>query len=141
MSKISLFLSLLTRSLLDVILPFNLGRIIEETKNTKTIDERLARLGAIKHDLESAIEAVETLQEDASKRKAEVQYLQQTLLKLNEDKVTAEALLKIPEESFSRILARAAARSRVIGLIQGIIIGLCTGILSSLFVWWLTTRN
>jgi len=111
---------------------------VDELLNSKNIDERIARLGEIKRDLQGAIEAVEGLQTEALERKGEVEHLQQTVRKLEEDKSTAETLLKMPEESFARLISRASAKSRVRGIIEGLIIGFITGALSSLLVWYLT---
>lgn len=109
-----------------------------EWENSKTIDERIARLGEIKGDLEGAIKAVDELQKEALERKTEVEILQESVKNLEKDKDTAESLLKIPEDSFSRILSRATSKSRIRGIIEGAIIGFVTGTLSSFLVWYLT---
>lgn len=109
-----------------------------ELEDSKTIDERIARLGEIKDDLTGAIKAVDELQKEALTRKSEVELLQESVQKLQKDKDAVESLLKIPEDSFSRILTRATSKSRVRGIIEGSIIGFITGALSSLLVWYVT---
>lgn len=109
-----------------------------EFEESKTIDERIARLGEIKGDLEGAIKAVDELEKEALERKTEVELLQESVQKLEKDKDAVESLLKIPEDSFSRILSRATSKSRMKGIIEGIIIGFVTGTLSSFLVWYLT---
>ncbi len=109
-----------------------------ELEDKKTIDERISRLGEIKEDLEGAIKAVDDLQSEALKRKSELSNLQESVQKLEEDKDTVESLLKIPEESFSRILNKATSKGRIRGIIEGSIIGFVTGTLSSFIVWYFT---
>jgi hypothetical protein len=114
---------------------------IDELLNSKNIDERITRLGEIKRDLQGAIEAVDGLQAEALERKSEVEHLQHTVQQLEEDKNTAETLLKMPEESFARLLVRAGSRGRIRGIVEGLVIGLLTGALSSFLVWYLTTPH
>ncbi len=109
-----------------------------ELENKKTIDERISRLGEIKEDLEGAIKAVNDLKNEALKRKSELNNLQESVKKLEEDKDSVESLLKIPEESFSRIIGKATSKGRIRGIIEGSIIGFVTGTLSSFLVWYLT---
>lgn len=111
---------------------------IDEILNSRTADERIAKLDDIKRDLQGAIDAVEGLQTEARTRKAEADDLQQTVEKLNEDKDTAQTLLKLPEESFARLVSRASSKGRIRGVIEGVIIGFITGALSSFLVWYLT---
>jgi DNA repair ATPase RecN len=113
----------------------------DEIFNSKNIDQRISRLGEIKRDLQGAIEAVESLHTEALERKDEVDHLQQTVQKLEQDKSTVETALKLPEESFARLIARASAKSRIRGIIEGIIIGFFTGALSSLLIWYLTKSH
>lgn len=109
-----------------------------EFEESKTIDERISRLAEIKGDLEGAIKAVDELQQEALEKKTEVEKLQESVQKLEKDKDAVESLLKIPEDSFSRILDRATSKSRKRGIIEGIIIGFVTGTLSSFLVWYIT---
>jgi peptidoglycan hydrolase CwlO-like protein len=124
---------------LRINLPFITYEVtLDDLFSSKNIDERLARLGEVKKDLQGAIEAIDNLQSEALERKSEVGQLQQTIEKLQEDKTTAEALLQFPEESFARVLSRATAKSRTRGIIEGLTIGFVTGALSSLLIWYLT---
>ena len=53
----------------------------------------------IKNELESAIEAVDSLQGEAQQNKEEVGKLQERIRELEEDKSTAEGLLQLPQDS------------------------------------------
>jgi hypothetical protein len=107
-------------------------------KPSPTVDERIAKLAAIQEDLHAAIEAVKQLQDSAVNSKAEAEALQQAISQLQQDKKAAEELIKVPEESFARLLQRSSAKARGRGLLEGLAIGLTTGFLSSLLVWYLT---
>jgi hypothetical protein len=111
---------------------------LDDLLDSKDVDVRIKRLSDIKGDLEDTIGAVEQLQAEALKHKADADALKVTVERLEQDKSTAEAMLKLPEESFSRVLTKANSKGRIRGLVEGIIIGLITGILSSLFVWQIT---
>jgi hypothetical protein len=104
----------------------------------KTVDERIARLDQIRADLGGAIDAVTELQKEAQDNKKEAENLRQAVERLEQDKVTAETLLKVPEDSFARMLGRANSKARLRGLFEGSAIGFTTGALSSLLVWYLT---
>lgn len=124
---------------LSVSLPFlryeiDLAQAIDPT----TVDERIARLDQIRNDLNAAVEAVAELQREAQDNKKEAEELRGAVEQLAQDKVTAETLLQVPEESFSRMLARANSKARTRGLIEGSLIGFTTGALSSLLVWYVT---
>jgi hypothetical protein len=114
---------------------------LAELGSSETVDERIARLGKIKADLEAAIGAVEELQGDANASKFQVDQLRQDVAALQQDKATAERLLNLPEESFARLLDRATRRGQVKGIIVGVIIGLATGCVSSYAVWYFTKDN
>ena len=140
MADIQSFISALKRSTkVSVSLPFLRYEIdLAQAIDPKTVDERIARLDQISNDLNAAVEAVAELQREAQNNKKEAEELREAVEQLEQDKVTAETLLQVPEESFSRILARANAKARTRGLIEGSIIGFTTGALSSLLVWYLT---
>ena len=104
----------------------------------RTVDERIARLDQIRADLSGAIDAVTELQREAQDNKKEANQLREAVDRLEQDKVTAETLLKVPEDSFARILGRANSRARLRGVIEGTVIGFTTGALSSWLVWYLT---
>lgn len=122
-----------------VALPFFSYEVtLDDLIDSKNVDDRINRLSQIKGDLEDTIGAVEQLQAEALQHKAEADSLKETVEKLQQDKSTAEAMLKLPEESFSRVLTRANSKGRIRGLVEGLIIGLITGVLSSLLVWHIT---
>lgn len=111
---------------------------LEDVTSSKLVDERIAKLDKIKFELESAVLAVDTLKQDAVKTQAEAKSLQELVGGLRRDKESFEQMLKVPEDSLARILSKAAKKGRIRGIVEGLIIGLSTGVLSSLFVWWLT---
>jgi hypothetical protein len=113
---------------------------LNEVINSKDIDTRIARLSDIKNELESAIEAVESLQNDAQQNKEKVTTLQERIYELEEDKNTAENLLQLPQDSVIRLIDRATSKGKNRGRIEGLIIGLLTGVVSSLTVWVLTEK-
>jgi hypothetical protein len=100
----------------------------------QNIDTRISRLGDIKKELESAIDAVTSLQIEAQENKGEVENLRVRIRELEEDKSTAETVLKVPQESFARLVERANSKGRMRGWIEGLIIGLISGVISSLAV-------
>ena len=124
---------------LSVSLPFLRYEMdLAQALDPKTVDERIARLDQIRSDLSGAIDAVTELQREAQDNKKEAESLRESVKQLEQDKVTAETLLKLPEESFARMLARANSRARIRGMLEGTAIGFVTGALSSLLVWYLT---
>lgn len=136
---IQLINSLKKTSHISVSLPFlryeiDLGQALDQ----RTVDERIARLDQIRTDLSGAIDAVTELQREAQDNKKEAQQLREAVERLEQDKVTAETLLKVPEDSFARMLARVNSKARMRGLLEGALIGLTTGVASSWIVWYLT---
>jgi hypothetical protein len=121
------------------LIPFVYEVGLDDLTNSRTVDERIARLAGIKEELEGAIEAVGLLQKDAEIQKTQVNELQETISNLSQDKQTAEALLAVPHESVMRLIGEASTRARYRGWIEGSVIGLVTGFLSGLVVWWLTS--
>ncbi len=107
--------------------------------DSKTVDERITRLAEVRRDLEAAVDAVTSLQQEAHTRKTEVEKLQDTVTQLQEDKQSAEKLLALPQESVARVIGKASSKGRVRGLIEGIVIGLVTGIISSAIVRYFTS--
>ena len=117
-------------SKVSVSLPFLRYELdLTQALDPATVDERIARLDQIKADLTAAAEAVAELQREAQDNKKEAQSLRESVKQLEQDKVTAETLLQVPEESFSRMLARANAKARTRGIIEGASVGLLTGVL------------
>jgi hypothetical protein len=124
---------------LRISLPFFSYEIaLDDLATSETVNARIARFGDIKRDLEAAISAVQDLQYEANDRKLEADDLQALVAKLQEDKNAAESLLKIPEESFMRLVGGATSKGRIRGLMEGAFVGFITGVLSSLLVWHLT---
>ncbi|NEQ37920.1 MAG: hypothetical protein F6K40_17290 [Okeania sp. SIO3I5] len=107
---------------------------LNEVFDPQSIDTRISRLSDIKKELESAIFAVESLQNDAQKNKEEISRLQERIRELEEDKSTAETVLKVPQESFARLIENATSKGRVRGWVEG----LTLGFISSLAVWFFT---
>lgn len=140
MADIQSIVSVLKRSSkLSVSLPFLRYEMdLAQALDPKTVDERIARLDQIRSDLNGAIDAVTELQREAQDNKKEAESLRQSVKQLEQDKVTAETLLSVPEESFARMLARANSRARIRGLLEGAVIGFVTGALSSWLIWYLT---
>jgi hypothetical protein len=124
---------------LRISLPFVSYEVtLDDIVDSKSVDDRIAQLGRVREDLQAAVTAVEELQLKAIQNKRQHDELMVTVEKLKEEKTTTEALLRVPEDSFARVLARASSRGRWRGIIEGGILGLLTGSLSSLLVWYLT---
>lgn len=142
MNKILKNLSLkktLSKTKFRIGLPFFSYEVsIDDLFNSQDVDKRIEKLSGIKNDLQDAIKAVETLESEALEKKDEINLLQQSVQKLEEDKNTAEALLKLPEDSFARLIYKSSSKGRIRGIIEGIIIGFSTGCLSSWLIWYLT---
>ncbi|MES2608727.1 MAG: hypothetical protein V4679_00730 [Pseudomonadota bacterium] len=79
------------------------------------------------------------MQQSATTAKKEANDLESEVDRLRQDRAVAEELVKVPEEAFARLLARASAKGRGRGLFEGIVVGLLTGVVSSLIVWYFTT--
>lgn len=122
----------------QVLRMYGLDGLVRILRPEPSIDERLLKLAKIQEDLGDALEAVSELQKSAMVSKKEANNLEQEVHRLREDKATAEELVKIPEEAFSRMLSRASAKGRGRGLVEGILVGLSTGAASSLLVWYFT---
>jgi hypothetical protein len=126
-------------SRIRVSLPFFSYEIqAEDLISDANLDTRIARLGEVKRDLQESIVAIEELQAEATTRKAELDTLSTAVKQLQEDRVTAETLLNVPQESFSRVLIRAVSKGRLRGIAEGSIVGFLSGVASSLLVWYLT---
>ncbi|MGD8451500.1 MAG: hypothetical protein PVJ57_06750 [Phycisphaerae bacterium] len=137
MSKLS---ELLGKGRVRVSLPLFTYEIpLDQFTDSKSVDERIARLAAVRRDLEAAADAVTSLQREANVRKTEVEELRGTLVRLHEDKESAEKLLAVSTESIARILKSASSKGRIRGLAEGVVIGLATGVASSAIVWYFTS--
>lgn len=91
-----------------------------EEISVEEVSRRIAKLARIRSDLESAVVAVTALQVDADEKQKHRELLRQSIAELSTDKTVAEALLRVPEESFSRLLARASQRGRLRGVVEGL---------------------
>lgn len=111
---------------------------LNDLVDSSNVDERIARLGEIKVDLEAAVIAVDSLKTEAEARKMEANKLRETVEQLSEERTTAEALLRLPEASFARLLTKANSKGHWRGIIEGIVVGFVTGVISSLVVWYFT---
>jgi hypothetical protein len=140
MSQLQSVISAITKnSKVSVSLPFLKYELdLTQALDPATVDERIARLDQIRSDLTDAAEAVAELQREARDNKQEAEALRESVKQLEQDKVTAETLLQVPEESFSRMLARANSRARIRGILEGTFIGFLTGSVSSFLVWYVT---
>lgn len=140
MSPIQNVLSAIKKnSKVSVSLPFLRYELdLTQALDPVTVDERIARLDKIRAELEAAAQAVGELRREAQDNKQEAESLRESVKKLEQDKVTAETLLQVPEESFARMLARANSKARIRGIVEGLTIGLVTGAISSFGVWYLT---
>ena len=137
MSKLSKSLG---KARLRLSLPFLSYEVpLDGLLNSTSVDERITRLAEVRRDLEAAVDAVTSLQQEAHTRKAEVEKLQGTVSQLREDKQSAQKLLAIPQESVARLIESASSKGRLRGLIEGLVIGLVTGIISSVIVWYFTS--
>lgn len=112
---------------------------LDQALYPRTVDERIERLDQIRTDLIAAIDAVTELQSEALENKREAEELRDTVKQLEQDKVSAETLLTIPEDSFSRIITKANSKARFRGIAEGALIGLLTGVASSWLVWYFTS--
>lgn len=104
-----------------------------------TIDARLKKLDSIKADIEAAAEAVAEIQRDARLSKERTESLQKEIIALKADKEAAEVILQAPRASVVEFLGTAISNDRRKGRLEGVLIGLLTGALSSWVIWLLTT--
>lgn len=111
---------------------------LDELFSPSSADDRIKKLDDIKYDLAMAIEAIDGLKQDAVDKRNELEKLNKSLESTREDKETTESVLKLNEESFARILTRASSKGRKRGVIEGVLIGLATGVISSLLVYYFT---
>ena len=136
---INKFTKHLKKTRLRLSLPFlSYELALDDILNSKDVDERIKRLSTIKNDLADTVIAVEQLQADALKSKHEADNLKKVVKHLEQDKSTAEEILKVPEESFARLVSKASSKGRFKGIIEGAFIGFVTGVLSSGLVWYIT---
>jgi replicative DNA helicase len=111
---------------------------VDEKINAEVVAKRVAKLTSIRRDLEAAVVAISALEVDAQEKQAERERLKQLLSQLQADTKSAEAILALPEDTFTRLFHRASSKGRLRGIAEGAIIGFVTGALSSLLVWYVT---
>jgi chromosome segregation ATPase len=129
----------LRKTRIRVSLPFFAYEVkLDDVLNPANAESRIAKLDAIKQDLEAAVVAVGELRTEAEARKAEADTLRSTVAQLENERKTAEEMLKLPEEALTGLLSRAGSRGRTRGIIEGLLIGLLTGGISSYAVWYFT---
>ncbi len=129
----------LRKTRLRISLPFFAYEVtLDDFLNSGNVETRIARLDSIKQDLEAAVGAVADLRVEAEARKVEADALKSTVTQLQNERRTAEEMLKLPEEALSGLLSRAGSRGRARGIIEGLLIGLLTGSISSYAVWYFT---
>ena len=101
--------------------------------NHESVDERISKLEKVRSDLMDAVNAVESLQEEAASNKKELEKVSEQLEKLKEDKKTTENLLELPQQSFARVIDKASRAAQW----KGILVGFIFGILASLIATWI----
>lgn len=99
------------------------------------IEDKIIKLGKIKEDLEQVIDVVDEMESEAKRKKTEIDQLTNQLLKVEEQKKTAEQILKLPKEAFVSLIEDANKKGRNRGIIIGIIISIVAG----LIVYFITT--
>lgn len=125
---------LLRNSKIRISLPFISYEITpEELLSRESVDARIAKLEKVRGDLLDAVDAVKSLEAEAHKSKDELTHLNEQLSTLKKDKETTEELLKLPQDSFARVLDRASRGAQW----KGLIIGFLLGILASLIATWI----
>ena len=116
------------------------GEITEESiiDFAEDVDARIKKLSQVRDDLQAAVIAVDSLRVEATQRHDEVHKLRDAVAQLKQDHQTTQTLLEVPKESFARVLSEVSARDKLRGRIEGVVLGLITGGVSSYAVWYLT---
>ncbi|MCK4642529.1 hypothetical protein KAU32_02710 [bacterium] len=112
----------------------------QESLTAVKVDERIANLSKVHHDLLEAAQATEQLHQEAIATKEDLSTLRDRVERLNKDKKTSETVLSLDQESLARLLADANKLLKGRSVLVGILIGLITGFLSSWAVWYLTSQ-
>ena len=129
--------------------PYKVRLLFDPTINNINITVYSASLGddaviavrqleRVRDELRSALTSVESLRIDAVERSREADALRQQVAALGDDRKAAEAVLRLPEEAVTRLVARANRCGAWRGRLEGAAIGFLTGVVSSYLVWWLT---
>jgi septal ring factor EnvC (AmiA/AmiB activator) len=119
-------------------LAFDLDKKIE--LNNKEIEERINQLDEVRDKLIKAADAIDLISNESKIKRNELEILKSKLDQINKDKDTAEKILEVDKESFTRLLIETNQRTEKKSIWIGIIIGFFTGTLSSLVVWWITSK-
>lgn len=115
---------------------FYLGDLLEQP----SVDERIKKLYTIKDDLEKAMEAVDEMTNEAITKQGELQRIRTDIEELSKDKSTLVNVLMQEESSLFRIIKKATSRGQWVGIIEGLIIGIITGCISSYLIWYITQK-
>ena len=108
--------------------------------NNEEIEDRINQLDNIKDQLVRAADAIDLISNESKQKKRELDLIKIKLDQINHDKETAEKILTVDKESFSRLLISTNKKTEKRSVLIGIVIGFVTGTGSSLLAWWLTTN-
>jgi hypothetical protein len=109
----------------------------DELFSRESVDTRITKLEKVRSDLMDAVDAVKSLENEAHKNKDELVQLNEQLSALKKDKETTEELLKLPQDSFARILDRASKGAQRKGLIFGFLLGILASFIAT-WIWYKT---
>jgi hypothetical protein len=139
MSKFLRYANIFLRYIeIEINLPFISYKISpDELVSRESVDTRIAKLEKVRSDLLDAVDAVKSLEAEAHKNKDELIQLSEQLSTLKQDKETTEALLKLPQDSFARVLDNASKGAQW----KGLVIGFFLGILASLIATWIWDKT
>ena len=117
---------------------FELDKKIE--LNNKEIEERIDQLDDIKNKLIETANAVNQISTNSKQKKVELDELIKKYQEVKQDKDESEKLLQVNKDSFGRILLSPNKKTEKRSIVIGFIIGIVTGTLSSLLVFYLTSK-
>ncbi|MDD3939761.1 MAG: hypothetical protein PHF49_03915 [Patescibacteria group bacterium] len=117
---------------------FELDKKIE--LNNKEIEERIDQLDDIKNKLIETANAVNQISTNSKQKKVELDELIKKYQEVKQDKDESEKLLQVNKDSFGRILLSTNKKTEKRSIVIGFIIGIVTGTLSSLLVFYLTSK-
>ena len=117
---------------------FELDKKIE--LNNKEIEERIDQLDDIKNKLIETANAVNLISTNSKQKKVELDELIKKYQEVKQDKDESEKLLQVNKDSFGRILLSTNKKTEKRSIVIGFIIGIVTGTLSSLLVFYLTSK-
>ncbi|MDD3331340.1 MAG: hypothetical protein PHQ82_08515 [Bacteroidales bacterium] len=117
---------------------FELDKKIE--LNNKEIEERIDQLDDIKNKLIETANAVNQISTNSKQKKVELDELIKKYQEVKQEKDESEKLLQVNKDSFGRILLSTNKKTEKRSIVIGFIIGIVTGTLSSLLVFYLTSK-